>query len=48
MTASSPCRSAPVNAIYLLRLLYIPGYLNQAITFSIEDIGGDEADAMVM
>ncbi|MDO5150306.1 MAG: ABC transporter permease [Oscillospiraceae bacterium] len=27
---------------------YIPGYLNQAITFSIEDIGGDEAGAMVM
>ena len=27
---------------------YIPRYLNQAITFSIEDIGGDEAGTMVM
>lgn len=27
---------------------YIPRYLNQAITFSIEDIGGDEAVVMVM
>ena len=27
---------------------YIPRYLNQAITFSIDDIGGDEAGAMVM
>lgn len=27
---------------------YVPRYLNQAITFSIEDIGGDEAGAMVM
>ena len=26
----------------------INGKLNQAITFSIEDIGGDEAGAMVM
>ena len=27
---------------------YIPRYLNQAITFSIEDIGGDEVGTMVM
>ncbi|MGN0691698.1 MAG: FtsX-like permease family protein [Oscillospiraceae bacterium] len=27
---------------------YVPRYLNQAITFSIEDIGGDEAGTMVM
>ena len=27
---------------------YIPRYLNQAITFSIDDIGGDEAGTMVM
>lgn len=27
---------------------YIPRYLNQAVTFSIEDIGGDEAGTMVM
>lgn len=27
---------------------YVPRYLNQAITFSIEDIGSDEAGAMVM
>ncbi|MGN1417109.1 MAG: FtsX-like permease family protein, partial [Oscillospiraceae bacterium] len=27
---------------------YVPGYLNQAITFSIGDIGGDEAGMMVM
>lgn len=27
---------------------YIPKYLNQAITFSINDIGGDEAGTMVM
>jgi len=27
---------------------YIPRYLNQAVTFSIEDIGGDEAGVMVM
>lgn len=27
---------------------YIPQYLNQAITFSIEDIGGDEAGTMVL
>lgn len=27
---------------------YIPRYLNQAVTFSIDDIGGDEAGAMVM
>lgn len=27
---------------------YVPRYLNQAITFSIEDIGGDEAALMVM
>lgn len=25
---------------------YLPRYLNQAITFSIEDIGGDEAGAI--
>ncbi len=27
---------------------YIPRYLNQAVTFSIDDIGGDEAGTMVM
>lgn len=27
---------------------YVPRYLNQAITFAIEDIGGDEAGTMVM
>lgn len=27
---------------------YIPRYLNQAITFSIDDIGGDEAGTMLM
>ena len=27
---------------------YVPRYLNQAITFSIKDIGGDEAALMVM
>lgn len=27
---------------------YIPRHLNQAITFSIEDIGGDEAGAIIM
>lgn len=27
---------------------YIPRYLNQGITFSIEDIGGDEAGTMIM
>lgn len=27
---------------------YVPRYLNQAITFSIDDIGGDEASMMVM
>lgn len=27
---------------------YVPRYLNQAITFSIDDIGGDEAGTMVM
>lgn len=27
---------------------YIPRYLNQAVTFSIEDIGGDEAGTLVM
>lgn len=27
---------------------YLPRYLNQAITFSIEDIGGDEAGVMIL
>ena len=27
---------------------YIPRYMNQAVTFSIDDIGGDEAGTMVM
>lgn len=27
---------------------YLPRYLNQAVTFSIEDIGGDEAGTMIM
>lgn len=27
---------------------YVPKYLNQAVTFAIEDIGGDEAGTMVM
>ena len=27
---------------------YVPRYLNQAVTFAIEDIGGDEAHTMVM
>ena len=27
---------------------YLPRYLNQGVTFSIDDIGGDEAGTMVM
>lgn len=47
-----PGEEAFEDEIYKTKIIivenYLPRYLNQAITFSIEDIGGDEAGTMVM